>query len=139
MTNVSEMIVSRESERQRAMLASDIPALTGLLDEELHYGHSTGGFDDKTSYLEKIASGANVYESLAIDVERVVELADGAAMALGTVAGTVRLPVKTVEVNNRFLTVWRLKDGDWRMVGHQTVAAISAWAHAPPFARGLPA
>ncbi|RKE76983.1 nuclear transport factor 2 family protein [Rhizobium sp. AG855] len=120
--SAAESVVHREAARQRAMLAGDVDALRDLLDESLHYGHSSGGSDCRESYLAKIAGGATVYERLVLEVEKVVDLATGVAMALGTMKGSVRLPERTVEVDSRFMTVWRFRDGRWQMVGHQTVS-----------------
>jgi hypothetical protein len=124
-TETETAILELEAARRKAMLALDFEALRGLLDEDLHYGHSTGGTDSRESYLAKIAGGTNVYEKLDIAVERVVELADGAAMAIGTMKARVRLTDRTVDVHNSFITVWRRTHGRWQMVGHQTVSKLS--------------
>jgi hypothetical protein len=121
-TETETTILELEAARRKAMLASDLEALRGLLDEDLYYGHSTGGADTRESYLAKISGGANVYEKLDIAVDRVVELADGAAMAIGTMEATVRLIDRTVDVRNSFITVWRRIHGRWQMAGHQTVS-----------------
>lgn len=120
--SAAECIIDKEVARQRAMLAGDVDALRDLLDESLHYGHSTGGVDSRESYLTKIVEGATVYERLVLDVEKVIDLAAGVAMALGTMKGSVRLSERTVEVDSNFMTVWRVRDGRWQMVGHQTVS-----------------
>lgn len=120
--SAAECIVDKEAARQRAMLAGDVDALRDLLDESLHYGHSTGGVDSRESYLVKIACGATVYERLVLEIEKVIDLAAGAAMALGTMKGSVRLPERIVEVDSNFISIWRVRDGRWQMVGHQTVS-----------------
>ncbi len=124
-TEMETTIQGLEAARRKAMLASDIEALRGLLDENLYYGHSTGDVDSRESYLAKISAGANVYEKLDIVVDRVMELADGAAMAIGTMKATVRLIDRTVDVHNNFITVWHRTHGRWQMVGHQTVSKSS--------------
>lgn len=114
---------ARSCERKRcdAMLRGNASALEAMLADELIYGHSTGVVDSKHSYLDKIRSGRNVYEELALTVENVVPLYTG-AIVVGKMVGKVRLPDRLVNVNSRFMTVWRNHADNWLLVGHQTVA-----------------
>ncbi len=111
-----------EGMRRDAMASGNTSALDALLADDLFYGHSTGAVDDKQSYLSKIASGASIYIDLGLEVSSVRQLGDTAAVAIGRMTGAVKNADGLLQVDNRFLTVWRFENGAWWLVTHQTTS-----------------
>jgi hypothetical protein len=112
----------REAEHRRcaAMLANDNAALDAVLDPRLQFHHATGAVDGKEAYLAKMAAGRILYVAIAWAEERVIGLADNAALLTGRMTTDVRVDGVDKRLNNRVLTAWALTDGTWRMVAFQS-------------------
>ncbi|WP_343621345.1 nuclear transport factor 2 family protein, partial [Ralstonia sp.] len=58
--------VAQAVERMRvAMVASDGATLTGLIENDLTYGHSSGKLEDRAAFL-KTLDGTNSFKSIAL-------------------------------------------------------------------------
>ncbi len=109
-----------EAARCAAMLAADNAALAALLDPRLHFSHATGAVDDKPALLAKMAAGRIVYTSIAWDEERVIALADDAALLTGRMTTEVLVEGTAKRLDNRVITVWSRSDGSWRLLAFQS-------------------
>ena len=113
------MVLALEERRRQALLAGDLPALQGLLAEELVYVHSTGACDRQASYLAKLSGGSLKY--LALDFHDLqVQLLQQAAVVSGRMAARVSKDGQPKDVASLFMTVWGCgPDGVWRLHAHQ--------------------
>jgi hypothetical protein len=111
-----------EAERRRcdAMLSNDVAALDGLLDARLNFSHSSGEVDDKAGYLAKIAVGRITYVSIEWRDQRVIPLAEAAAVLVGRMTSIVRVEGWARPLDNRVTSVWNRAGNDWRMVAFQS-------------------
>ena len=112
----------REAEQQRcaAMVANDPAALDAILDPRLHFAHATGGVDDKTVYLAKMASGRIVYTAIGWSEEVVAPLADDVAMLTGRMETAVTVEGNAKLLKNRVIGVWGRSEGKWRLIAFQS-------------------
>lgn len=101
-----QQVMDADESRRTAMVDADAAMLATLLADELIWTHSSGQVDDKAAVLDKIRSGAVIYEALDVEALQVRSL--GGAMVLqGTLLGQVSKDGARRELRNRFLSVWR--------------------------------
>lgn len=113
-------LAAADDARVAAFKSADQEKLSAVLSDELHYAHSNGVVDSKTSLIETLAAGKTKY--LSVDYEkRDFSLA---APGVALMTGRVRIQAATTggEVDNvlSFLAVWRLEDGQWRFRAWQS-------------------
>lgn len=107
--------------RYRAMLDADLPALERLLAPQLSYTHSSAHRENRHEYLASLASGRVRY----LDARRdgvTVQIHGDTAILEGHVVLQAIVDGASLRLDNRFLCVWLLEDGVWRML---------AWASTP--------
>ena len=120
MTDIASHVLAAEQARCAAMLAGDLSALDALLDARLHFSHATGAVDDKAAYMAKMAAGRIDYVAIDWSEERVIALADDAALLTGRMISTVRVEGVEKLLDNRVMSAWALTDGTWRVVAFQS-------------------
>jgi len=119
-------VLALEERRKQVLLAGDLPALQGLLADDLVYVHSTGGCDRKDSYLAKLSGGSLKYLELNFS-ELQVQLLQQAAVVHGRMAAVITKDVERKNVSSLFMTVWGCDaDGVWRLHAHQGTTVPAA-------------
>lgn len=120
------LVLALEERRRQALLAGDLPALQGLLDDKLVYVHSTGVCDRKDSYLAKLSGGSLKYLELVFSDLQVQRLQQ-AAVVSGRMTAVVSRDGQQKHVASLFMTVWAGgADGVWRLHAHQGTPAPMA-------------
>ena len=115
----SKLVLALEERRRQALLAGDLPALQGLLADNLVYVHSTGACDHKDSYLAKLSGGSLKYLELNFN-DLQVQVLQEAAVVSGRMAAVVSKDGQPKNVASLFMTVWGCgPDGAWRLHAHQ--------------------
>lgn len=115
----AQLVLALEESRRQALLEGDIPALQGLLAEELVYVHSTGACDRKDCYLAKLSGGSLKYLELNFSDLR-VQILQQVAVVSGRMAATVSKDGQQKKVASLFMTVWNSSaEGNWRLHAHQ--------------------
>jgi hypothetical protein len=115
----ARFVLALEERRRQALLAGDLPALQGLLAEDLVYVHSTGVCDRKATYLVKLSGGSLKYLELNFS-DLQVQVLQQAAVVSGRMAATVSKDGQQKNVASLFMTVWTCgSDGVWRLHAHQ--------------------
>lgn len=113
------LALALEERRRQALLAGDLPALQGLLADDLVYVHSTGASDRKDSFLAKLSGGGLKYLSLDFSGQQVQSL-QLAVVVSGRMAATVLKEGQRKNVASLFMVVWGCdRDGVWRLHAHQ--------------------
>jgi len=113
------LVLALEERRRQALLSGDLPALQGLLADDLVYVHSTGACDRKDSYLNKLSGGSLKYLELNCSDLQVQPL-QRAAVVSGHMAAVVSKDGQRKNVASLFMTVWACGlDGVWRLHAHQ--------------------
>ena len=113
-------VEAADDTRVAAMKAANREKLGGIFSDQLHYAHSTGEVDTKSSFMAKLTSGKTKYVS--VDYEKRNFTFPGPDMALMT--GRVHIRAVTAETTNdnvlSFLAAWRLENGQWRFLAWQS-------------------
>lgn len=109
-----------DNARVQAMKSGDRDGLGRALADELHYAHSTGDVDTKTSLIDKLTSGKTKYESLDYEKREFSFPTSGLALMTG------RVHIRAIAGGNvndsvlSYLAVWRLEKGQWRFLAWQS-------------------
>jgi len=118
----AEAVLAAEKGWSTGVAKNDFALLDKVLADDLTYTHSTGGFDTKASYIEKLKTGKARYFQADYDKEpRVQILSKDTALTFG------RVKVATLGPNNSqvpatlaFLHAFVKRNGQWQLVAHQS-------------------
>lgn len=111
---------SADDARVAAMKAAHRERLSEAFSDDLHYAHSSGTVDTKSSFLEVLASGRTKY--LAYEyVDRTFTFpSPGIALMTGRARIRAESPSGTMDNVLSFLAVWREEQGRWRFLAWQS-------------------
>jgi ketosteroid isomerase-like protein len=106
----------------KALLDSDIKTLTEGSMRELTYGHSSGLIEDKTQFIEGMASGKSDYFQLDIsDVS--IKVVGKIATVRHIMKGEGMLNNNKLILNLKVLLVFVKQKGQWKLLARQAVKA----------------
>lgn len=118
-SEVDEAVIRADAARVDALLRNDGAALAARLSEHLRYGHSDGRVQTKAQLLAALASNRIQYLAFNYTDRSVLPL--GTARGLvGTAAIRVRSEAGPLEFSIRFLAVYVLEDGEWKLSAYQS-------------------
>ena len=113
-------VTAADDERLAATKAGDKPRLDAIFSDGLHYAHSNGKIDTKSSYMASLVTRATIYESFDYQERKFTLLAPGIAQMNG------RVLIKSTNHGDRsdndlnFLAIWREENGKWRFIAWQS-------------------
>lgn len=107
--------------RCAAMMRGDGPALAALLSDELRFVHSDGRIESKADYVRNLLAGDTAYAEVRTAELQTREPAPGVVVLFGAQEMRKRLGPTWSDVKLRFMAVWRLEDGRWRMFAWQSM------------------
>jgi len=109
-----------DDERVAATIAGDKARLNAIMSDDLHYAHSSGAVDTKTSYIETVSGGKTKY--VGIDYEQRDFTFPSPDIALMTGRAHMRVTTATggVDMMASFLAVWRQEQGHWHFLAWQS-------------------
>lgn len=117
------LVLALEQQRAQAMLDGDAGAMGRLLDEDVFYAHSSGLTDTRDSFLAKFRQGIFRYTRVESRIDSVLVLGPDAFLAHGGVAIDAVVGGQARSMTALMLLVWRRREGEWRLAGHQTTLA----------------
>jgi len=109
-----------DDERVAAMLAADYVRLSALLSDQLHYAHSNGSIDTKTSFIESLTGKHVVYESAEYVQRDFIPAGAGVMLMKGRARFKVGRGAERNLLDLNFLAVWREENGHWRFLAWQS-------------------
>lgn len=102
-----------------ALISGDRKQLDAITSEQLHYGHSNGRLEDKTSFVESLASGRSDFISIDLTNQSIVVKGNTA-----TVRHNLKADIQDNGVPNtiqlHILTVWVKEKGNWKLLARQS-------------------
>ncbi|MEZ5738730.1 MAG: nuclear transport factor 2 family protein [Burkholderiaceae bacterium] len=112
-------ITARDDARQKATLAKDYDTVEGLLGSSLRYVHGSGTDEDRKLYLERLRGGYYDYTNRTA-LRREFRRFGDTILVHGDMRIHVIVNGVEKDFNGRYLQVWALEAGDWKMVAWQT-------------------
>lgn len=113
-------LTAADDARIAAMKSPTKEALTAVFSDDLHYAHSNGIVDTKTSFIDVLTSGATKYLGYDHQQRQFTFPAPGIAL----MSGQTRIQAVTakgqIDSILSYLAVWRLEEGQWRFLAWQS-------------------
>lgn len=113
-------LIAADTERIAATAAGDRARLEAIFSDDLHYAHSSGKIDTKTSFVTALSSKASVYASYSYQDRKFSIIGNGLALMTGRVLAQVKSGDKINDLDLTFLAVWREENGKWRFLAWQS-------------------
>ncbi len=110
---------SAEKAWTEAVVKRDFATLENVLGDKLIYAHSTGAIQSKQEYLARLRSGAQKYDTIAIERMRIVPYGT-CAVSHSILRMTGVSDGKPFNDHVMMLNVWERQNGVWRLAAHQT-------------------
>jgi ketosteroid isomerase-like protein len=105
---------------RKAMVDGDRAALEKIAAPGLSYGHSSGKVEDKTAFVEAIASGASDFVTIDLSAQT-VKVSGNTAVVRHTLSATTNDGGKPGSVKLYILLVWQKQGGAWKLLARQAV------------------
>ena len=117
--------------RLAAMMKGDADALGRLLSDQLRFVHSDGRVESKQDYVKNLLAGDTAYEDAKTSEIETMQISPEVVVVLGVQEMRKRLGPTWSDVKLRYLAVWRIEHGTWRMIAWQS-ARPSGSSVVPP-------
>jgi len=114
-------VLADEDARFAAMVSADAAAMAAWFAEDLRYVHSTGLVEDRAQLIDSIASGRARYVAVTPAEREVLRLAPDAALVRGRGRFQVAANGVPLDLQIRYLAVYGLQDGRWRLRSWQSL------------------
>ena len=115
-------VLAAERRWTESLVKNDVDALGRLYADDLVYVHSGGNVETKVQFLDRMRKGGLKYQKVEL-VDPRVRVFGSAAVVNG--AFDVSVLVDGQPMNHRviYTHVYAERDGEWRLVAHQTTRA----------------
>jgi hypothetical protein len=113
-------LTAADDDRITAMRAGDRAKLTAIFSDELHYSHSNGNIDTKTTFIDALTSGRSKYVGIDYEDRKFTFPAPGIALMTGRARVQVESANGKMDGVLAFLAVWREEQGQWRFLAWQS-------------------
>lgn len=101
-----------------AMVDADEAALQEIALKELTYGHSSGLLEDKSEFVEALASGKSDFKNMDL-MNQVITVVDNTALVRHELKADVVDNGNQASIHLGVLLVWQKQKGDWKLLARQ--------------------
>lgn len=116
-----KMAVAKAVEQLRAaMVSGDKASLESITHDKLSYGHSGGAVEDKTAFVEKIASGKSDFVSIDL-AEQTISVSGKTAIVRHLLNAKTNDGGKPGEVHLKILLIFQKEGSKWKLLARQAV------------------
>ncbi|MCU0387976.1 MAG: nuclear transport factor 2 family protein [Chitinophagaceae bacterium] len=105
---------------KNAMISGNRSELEGIASDQLSYGHSSGLVENKSQFVEKIASGASDFVTIELK-EQTISVSGKTAVVRHELHATTNDGGKPGEVHLRVILVFQEQRGNWKLLARQAV------------------
>lgn len=105
---------------KEAMISGDRAALTAIAADSLSYGHSGGKVENKTEFVEAIASGKSDFVTIDLS-EQTISVIGNTAIVRHILNATTNDGGKPAVVKIKILLVFTKEKTGWKMLARQAV------------------
>jgi len=103
---------------RKAMIDGDKAALEKIAATDLSYGHSSGKVEDKTAFVQALASGASDFVTIDL-TDQTVKVVGNTAIVRHTLSATTNDGGKPGTVKLFVLLIWQKQQGAWKLLARQ--------------------
>jgi ketosteroid isomerase-like protein len=118
-----KQVASAVEKLTNALLSGSHAALGDLTMEQLSYGHSSGVIENKTEFIQKLASGQSDFVTIDI-TQQTISVSGKTALVRHRLDAKINDNGKAGEVHLLVLLVWQKEGGKWKLLARQAVKAI---------------
>ncbi len=108
-------VLAADDARLLAMTQGNFEACASLLSEDLVFAHSSGRVDGKKTYVEALYTGKYLFADRS---DAVVYAKGDVAWMVGRIRQQVLRGGQQRDIDARFLSVWAVEGGMWRMTAY---------------------
>jgi len=101
-----------------AMVDADEAALKEIALDELTYGHSSGNLENKTEFVEALASGRSDFKNMDL-TNQTITVVDNTALVRHELKANVVDNGNQASIHLGVLLVWQKQKGDWKLLARQ--------------------
>jgi len=101
-----------------AMVDADEAALEEIALDELTYGHSSGLLEDKSEFVEALASGKSDFKNMDL-TNQTITVVDKTALVRHELKADVVDNGNQNSIHLGVLLVWQKQKGDWKLLARQ--------------------
>lgn len=117
--NSAESKVASAVENLRlAMISGERTALENIAATALSYGHSSGKIEDKTAFVESIASGKSDFVTIEFR-DQTINISEKTAIVRHQLHATTNDGGKPGEVHLGILLIWQKQGKNWKLLARQ--------------------
>lgn len=109
-----------DDERVAATKSGNLARLNAIYSDGLHYAHSNGKIDTKSSYVDSLVKRTTVYEKYDYQTREFRPAGPGIVLMTGRVLVQSTSGGARQNNNLNFLAVWREEKGQWRFLAWQS-------------------
>ena len=115
-------VLDAERRWAQSLVKGDLETLGRLYADDLVYVHSGGNVESKTEFLDRVRKGGLKYQKVEL-VDPRVRVYGEAAVVNGAFDVSVIVNGQPTTHRVIYVHVYARKDGEWRLVAHQTTRA----------------
>ena len=118
-TSEADAVASAVESLRKAMVDADKAALEKLAADDLTYGHSSGTIEDKTAFVEAIASGKSDFKSIELSDQTIKIIGKDLALVRHKLVGEIASATGVNKLNLGVLLIWQKQKGNWKLLARQ--------------------
>ena len=108
---------------RKLMISPNKKELEALVADELHYGHSDGDVEDKSTFIETLLSGKSDFLSINLSAQTIDLYGDTAVVRHILTAETYDNKIHR-NIKLMILSIWRFQTKNWKIVARQAVKML---------------
>jgi ketosteroid isomerase-like protein len=116
-----DLVLRVDQSRLKAMMAGDGAALARVFSDEVVFVHSDGRIESKQDYVKNLTAGDTAYTDAKTTNVQAREISPGVVVLVGEQQMRKKLGTEWSELHLRFMSVWRIENGAWRMVAWESM------------------
>lgn len=101
-----------------AMVDADEATLRQITADELTYGHSSGNLEDKSQFVDALASGKSDFENMDL-TEQTVTVVGKTALVRHELTASVVDSGNAADIHLGVLLVWQKQGSQWKLLARQ--------------------
>ncbi len=117
-SNEEKAVAGATEALRQAMVDGNREALTKIAMDQLSYGHSSGFVENKSAFVDNIASGNSDFVSITIS-DQTISIVNDVAIVRHKLSGDTNNGGTPGKINLAVLLIWKKSKGEWKLLARQ--------------------